>query len=122
MQMSLRAAQALSPFRQAGLRQDELLGECEGQEFCERGKMNRLKAILVLMFLAAICGSAASAQQKPFIDWKILKNPILSYPDWSIKDTALAYRDGTFYVFFSAFYPSTDDAVCHVVEVATKDQ
>jgi hypothetical protein len=83
--------------------------------------MNRLKVILMLVFLAGFSGLAASAQQKPFIDWKNLKNPILSYPDWSIKDTALAYRDGTFYVFFSAFYPSTDDTVCHVVEVTTKD-
>jgi hypothetical protein len=61
------------------------------------------------------------AQQKPFIDWQGLRNPVLSYRDWSVKDAAMAYRDGTFYVFFSAFYPDNGQVRSHVVAVSTRD-
>jgi len=61
------------------------------------------------------------AQTKPFIDWNGLKNPVLSYPKWSVKDTAMAYRKGMFYIFFSAFYPERGQVRSHVVEVSTKD-
>ena len=83
--------------------------------------MRWMKKLLPIVSLAWLAMSAASAQKAPFLDWKNLHNPVLQYPDWSIKDTAMVYRDGTFYVFFSAFYPRTDDTVCHVVEVTTKD-
>jgi hypothetical protein len=56
-----------------------------------------------------------------FIDWKNLHNPVLSYPSWSIKDSAMAYRDGVFYVFFSAFYEDHGQIRSHVVEVSTRD-
>lgn len=75
---------------------------------------------LVLLLLIA-SGSGTQTQRKPFIDWARLKNPVLSYPDWSIKDAAMAYRKGTFYVFFSAFYPEHGQVRCHVVEVSTQD-
>src|SRR5580698_1199980 len=78
------------------------------------------KAILVIVLSLGL-SSLSSAQQKPFIDWAKLRNPVLSYPNWSIKDTAMAYRDGTFYVFFSAFYPERGQVRSHVVEVSTKD-
>lgn len=58
---------------------------------------------------------------KAFIDWKLLKNPVLSYPDWSIKDFACAYKDRVFYLFFSAFYDSNGRVRSHVVEVKTPD-
>ena len=35
------------------------------------------------------------ARKKPFIDWNDLKNPVLSYPNWSVKDTAMVYRNAT---------------------------
>lgn len=70
-----------------------------------------------------LCGAAAlpAAGTHPFINWKSLHNPVLSYPDWSIKDCAMAYRDGTFYVFFSAFYRDHGRVRSHVVEVETRD-
>lgn len=71
--------------------------------------------------IIAVFGTLSNAQEKPFIDWVKLKNPVLSYPDWSIKDAAMAYRTGTFYVFFSAFYPAKGDTRSHVVEVSTHD-
>jgi hypothetical protein len=55
----------------------------------------RLIFLLVLASLAARTSRGAD-----FIDWKNLHNPVLSYPNWSIKDSAMAYRDGAFYVFF----------------------
>lgn len=78
------------------------------------------KAILVIVLSLGL-SSLSSAQQKPFIDWANLRNPVLSYPNWSIKDTAMAYREGTFYVFFSAFYLERGQVRSHVVEVSTKD-
>ena len=73
-------------------------------------------AILIVVIAAACAG-----QQRHFIDWQHLKNPVLSYPAWSIKDAALKYRNGTFYIFFSAFYPHQGDVRSHVVEVSTRD-
>jgi hypothetical protein len=45
----------------------------------------------------------------------------LSYPNWSVKDTAMAHRNGRFYVFFSAFYAERGQVRSHVVEVSTAD-
>lgn len=58
---------------------------------------------------------------QPFIDWAILHNPILEYPTWSVKDYAVVYREGTFSLFFSAFYASNGRIRTHLVEVSTKD-
>ena len=83
----------------------------------------RKKAILlrlVPLFLACL-QMPAWTQSKTVIDWSSLKNPILTYPHWSIKDAAMAYRDGTFYVFFSAFYLDSGMIRSHVVEVSTHD-
>jgi hypothetical protein len=63
----------------------------------------------------------ASGKTKTFIDWQSLRNPVLSYPDWSIKDAALSYRKGIFYVFFSAFYSDRGQIRSHVVELSTRD-
>ncbi|MGD0739965.1 MAG: hypothetical protein ABR957_10250 [Terracidiphilus sp.] len=78
----------------------------------------KLKSLLALVLS---CACAASCQTKPFIAWKSLHNPVLSYPNWSVKDTAMAYRQGTFYVFFSAFYDDHGQVRCHVAEVSTRD-
>ena len=82
--------------------------------------MRRAKSAL-LCLLVVLGGATAIAQKKLFIDWQSLSNPVLSYPNWSIKDAAMAYRDGTFYVFFSAFYPERGQVRSHVVEVSTRD-
>jgi hypothetical protein len=66
-------------------------------------------------------GAVSQARTRSFIDWTHLSNPVLSYPNWSIKDAAMAYHDGTFYVFFSAFYPEHGRVRSHVVEVSTRD-
>lgn len=76
---------------------------------------SKLIAILYVMFLSVQVASA----QKPFIDWANLRNPVLSYPNWSIKDSATAYRNGVFYVFFSAFYDDHGRVRSHVAEVST---
>jgi hypothetical protein len=52
-----------------------------------------------------------------FIDWANLKNPILTYNQWSIKDACCAWREGLFTVFFSAF----DQERSHVAAVTTAD-
>jgi len=78
------------------------------------------KSILVIVLSVGL-SSPSLAQRKPFIDWMNLHNPVLSYPNWSIKDAAMAYRDGTFYVFFSAFYPEGGRIRSHVAEVSTRD-
>ena len=54
-------------------------------------------------------------------DWAKLRNPVLAYPDWSIKDASMLYEGGTFYLFFSAFYHDRDMLRSHVVEVTTTD-
>jgi hypothetical protein len=78
---------------------------------------SKLIAALFVMFFSVGAWSA----QKPFIDWANLRNPVLSYPQWSIKDSAMAYRDGVFYVFFSAFYEEHGRVRSHVAEVSTPD-
>jgi hypothetical protein len=91
------------------------------ERFLEETSMFKRKAALSVLLLVALCSTVASAEKRPFIDWKSLSNPVLSYPGWSIKDSAMAYRDGTFYVFFSAFYPKEAGTISHVVEVSTRD-
>lgn len=83
--------------------------------------MYLLKLTLGIMFSSICAVLPTTAQQKPFIDWQHLKNPVLSYPNWSIKDAAMAYRKGTFYIFFSAFYSEKGRIRSHVVEVSTQD-
>ncbi|MGH9600560.1 MAG: hypothetical protein ACRD27_11905 [Terracidiphilus sp.] len=77
----------------------------------------KLIAIVSFLFLAQLAWGA----RKPFIGWSSLHNPVLSYPDWSIKDFAVAYRNKVFYVFFSAFYEDGGQVRSHVVEVITPD-
>jgi hypothetical protein len=77
--------------------------------------------LALALILSAVLSAPAIARQKPFIDWSGLRNPVLSYPNWSVKDAAMAYRDGTFYLFFSAFYPDNGQVRSHVVEVSTQD-
>ena len=80
--------------------------------------MKKLWFTTVILGLLAL---PATAADRHFINWKSLQNPILSYPHWSIKDVAMAYRRGTFYVFFSAFYKDHGRVRSHVVEVSTRD-
>ncbi|HEY4379296.1 MAG TPA: family 43 glycosylhydrolase [Acidobacteriaceae bacterium] len=83
--------------------------------------MHRLRLTWALSAFATLAVATAAAQQNPLIDWQGLRNPVLSYPDWSIKDSAMAYRAGTFYIFFSAFYSERGQVRSHVVEVSTRD-
>lgn len=75
--------------------------------------------IILLFFLATV--PSAWCARRPFIPWKSLNNPVLAYPHWSIKDAAMAYRQGMFYVFFSAFYWDRGRIRSHVVEVRTRN-
>jgi len=58
-----------------------------------------------------------------FIHYEMLRNPVLQYPDWSIKDCASVYDEASksFYLFFSAFYEHDGMIRSHVVGVETKD-
>jgi hypothetical protein len=80
--------------------------------------MKRLWPAIVIFCLLALPGTAGA---QSFINWQSLRNPVLSYPHWSIKDVAMAHRQGTFYVFFSAFYEDHGVVRSHVVEVSTRD-
>lgn len=55
------------------------------------------------------------------IDWAGLRNPVLAYPLWSIKDFACACRQGTFFLFFSAFEEEAERVRSRVVGVTTRD-
>ncbi|MGH9345267.1 MAG: hypothetical protein ACRD19_16095 [Terriglobia bacterium] len=93
----------------------------ENADLSSDRRMGCLKAGFVLLLFATLCCSVLRGEGKSFIDWKGLSNPVLSYPNWSIKDAAMAYRDGTFYVFFSAFYEDNGRVRSHVAEVSTRD-
>ncbi len=58
-----------------------------------------------------------------FIKWETLKNPIFSRLDqnWCIKDACACFREGVFYLFFSAFYEDRGRIRCHVAGVTTRD-
>ncbi|MDE3178850.1 MAG: hypothetical protein KGM47_04240 [Acidobacteriota bacterium] len=79
-----------------------------------------MKSLFILL-LAAASFPARGVAWQPFINWNTLRNPVLAYHHWSIKDAALAYRNGQFYVFFSAFYMDHGRIRSHVVEVRTAD-
>jgi hypothetical protein len=51
------------------------------------------------------------------MQWHKLRNPVLSYRDYSIKDASMAYRAGVFHLFFSAF----DQERSAVAHVTTRD-
>lgn len=81
-----------------------------------------MKQILLgIALLFQLTPAGAQPRNHPFIDWGNLHNPILSYPNWSVKDVAMAYKDSVFYVFFSAFYMDHGQIRSHVVEVSTRD-
>lgn len=75
---------------------------------------------LAALTLALAASSVAAGSGEP-LDWKGLKNPVLQYADWSVKDYACVYHDGTFHVFFSAFYEDRGRVRSHVVQVTTPD-
>ena len=83
--------------------------------------MRSWAATPLLAFLLTVSSSFAGGKDRLWIDWQSLHNPVLFYPHWSIKDSAMAWRDGTFYIFFSAFYADRGQVRSHVVEVSTRD-
>ncbi len=80
-----------------------------------------MKSLWTSIALFNLLALPAEAATRSFINWESLHNPVLSYPHWSIKDCAMAYRKGTFYIFFSAFYTDHGRIRSHVVEVSTHD-
>jgi hypothetical protein len=82
----------------------------------------------VLFFCGASCNYSKhrAPDEHGFIDWKNLKNPVYDHTalhgqDWSTKDACMAYKDGCFYVFFSAFFGEDGRERSHVSCVKTKD-
>ncbi len=89
-------------------------------------RMGRLRVLLLLFSLPPWLASIGLAETGPadesrLLDWAGLRNPVLTYDDWSIKDFSVEYLDGVFYLFFSAFYEDRGQVRSHVVEVSTKD-
>ncbi len=83
-------------------------------------------ALILTLALLLGCATAggdkkSSRQATPFLPWNDLQNPVLGYPDWSIKDSSCAYHDGVFHLFFSAFYQNAGEIRSHVVQVTTPD-
>ncbi len=76
-----------------------------------------MKILVLLLGLL----SPALPVRPHFLPWNKLRNPVLSYPHWSIKDSAMAWHRGRFYLFFSAFYRDRGQVRSHVVEVSTRD-
>lgn len=75
----------------------------------------------IAMLVFSSIGLSVPVDARAFLNWSSLHNPVLSYPNWSIKDPAMAFQDGKFYVFFSAFYEDHGQIRSHVVEVSTSD-
>jgi len=80
--------------------------------------MKRKGVICGLAFALLLFTARAEA---PFIDYANLKNPIYAYRDWSIKDSCVAEKGGTFYIYFSAFYFDEGKMRCHLSGVKTGD-
>lgn len=55
------------------------------------------------------------------MNWDDLKNPVFARDGWSVKDACMACKDGTFHLFFSAFYRERWRERSHVVGVITHD-
>jgi hypothetical protein len=74
--------------------------------------MNRVSITITLCLLLTAPGSALAADKGreggPFINWSDLKNPVLSVPDRMLKDQAVVYFNGWFYVFCSIRFESGD--------------
>ncbi len=63
-----------------------------------------------------------SATQENDIPWSNLRNPVLAYDDWSVKDACMTPSpDGRWYLFFSALYKSREQVRSHVIGVWTED-
>jgi hypothetical protein len=68
-----------------------------------------------------VAAGPVSGQERAFLRWTELRNPIYSHPGWSVKDPTVACREGWFYLFFSAFFFDDGQERCHVVAVKTQD-
>ncbi len=79
------------------------------------------RSLMTMVLISLFLGVGGFASDKPAFRWEELRNPVLAYPNWSVKDYACAYKDGVFYLFFSAFYEDNGEVRSHVVEVATTD-
>ena len=76
-------------------------------------RIQRWKFVLALMLVVTFA-RPVMAQKKRFINWNSLKNPVLSYPNWSVKDTAMVYRDGHVLCLFLRLLPGagTSEIAC----------
>ena len=79
---------------------------------------NITRLLLILCFLIIIIATWLNAQA---IDWNNLENPVYQHEDWSTKDACMIYKDGMYYIFFSAFYHDRGRERSHVVGIKTSD-
>ncbi len=75
--------------------------------------------LLAAMILA--CVTARGGVKDGLMDWSKLHNPVLEYPNWSVKDYGVAYNNGACYIFYSAFYEEEGRVRSHVAAVKTSD-
>lgn len=71
--------------------------------------------------LAAGLALAALSPATAALDGTTLRNPIYVREGWSVKDACMAYHDGRYYLFFSAFFWEDGRERSHVVGVRTAD-
>lgn len=84
--------------------------------------IKKVFTILIVTFLFVISSSLAingsvqdskivkniEPKKESFIDWINLSNPILAMPDRMLKDQAVVYHNGSFYIFSSARFENND--------------
>ncbi len=69
-----------------------------------------------MLLLGTEAGGTPGQSTAPFIDWAALRNPILGFDDRRLKDQAVAYQDGRFYLFSSTGFADDDP------DATTKEQ
>lgn len=53
-------------------------------------------------------------ERLPMVDWNAIRNPVLAHDFWCLKDPCVAFRDGKFHLFCSAFSPGSRLQTLHV--------
>lgn len=80
-----------------------------------------MKKLVCIMAFATLSMLEFTGNAEDLMDWENMDNPVYFHEGWSTKDACMTYRDGTFYVFFSAFFFDEGRERSHVSAVKTKD-
>jgi len=91
------------------------------QDVMVKGHWLTILFTLGILMLGGILSCQQHAAGRGFLPWEELENPVYRHEGWSTKDACMVYKDGTFYLFFSAFFQDEGRERSHVVEVKTRD-